>query len=96
MRRAFAEVLPEDVRSRKKSAYPSVQNPAYDEATRNWALGILNNPNAAIQPLLNQQGVRTAVERTGSGRSGIAQVSLFERIILLNEWLERYQVTLSL
>src|SRR5207302_5855308 len=34
LRRAFAHVLPEDVRSRKKSAYPSAQNPAYNEATR--------------------------------------------------------------
>lgn len=96
LRRAFAGILPEDVLGRKKSAYPSVQNPAYDEATRRWTLRILNDRNAAIHPLINSQVVRAAVESKGSGRSGIAQVSLFERIILLNEWLEKYQVMLTL
>ena len=96
LRRAFAQVLPEEMRSRKKSAYPSAQNPLYDEATRAWALRVLNNPNAAIQPLLNSRVVRGLVESEGSGRSGMAQVSLFERLILINEWLEKYHVTLSI
>lgn len=96
LRRAFAHVLPEDALYRKKSAYPSVQNPAYDEALHSWALRILNDSNAAIQPLLNSQVIRVLVENTRSGRSGMAQVSLFERIILVNEWLEKYHITLSL
>ena len=96
LRRACASVLPNEVRSRKKSAYPSAQNPQYDEATRAWALRILNNSNAAIQPLLNSQAVRALVESGGSGRSGMAQVSLFERLILINEWLEKYDITLAL
>lgn len=96
LRRAVADLLPEDVRSRKKSAYPSVQNPAYDAATRDWTLRILNDANAPIQQLINSEVVRAAVADQGSGRSGIAQVSLFERVILLNEWLEKYAVTLAL
>jgi asparagine synthase (glutamine-hydrolysing) len=96
LRRAFAHVLPGDVLYRKKSAYPNVQNPVYDEATRAWALLILNDSNAPIQPLFDSQVVQALVESKSSGRSGIAQVSLFERIILINEWLEKYQVTLSL
>jgi asparagine synthase (glutamine-hydrolysing) len=96
LRRAFADVLPEDVRSRKKSAYPNVRNPAYDEATRSWTGRILDDPNAPIQPLINSAVVRAAVDSNGTGRTGFAQVSLFERIIMLNEWLEQYQVTLAL
>jgi len=96
VRRGFTHVLPRDVLYRKKSAYPSVQNPQYDAMLRAWALRILNNPDAAIQPLLNSQIVRSQVEGGGSGRAGMAQVSLFERLILINEWLEKYHVTLSL
>lgn len=96
LRSAFAHMLPEDVVYRKKSAYPNVPSPAYDEATRAWATRILDNSNAAIQPLLNSQVVRNMLESNGPGRSGMAQVSLFERIILINEWLEKYHVTLSL
>lgn len=96
VRRAFAPLLPAEIVQRKKSAYPSAQHPQYDEATRAWALRVVNNPNAAIQPLLNSQVVRTLLENEGSGRSGMAQVSLFERLILINEWLEKYHVTLCL
>jgi asparagine synthase (glutamine-hydrolysing) len=96
LRRAFAQVLPEEVLYRKKSAYPSVQNPAYDEATREWTRRILNDSNAPIQPLLNSQVIRATIESNDSGRSGMAQVSLYERIILLNEWLAKYHITLSL
>ena len=96
LRRAFADVLPEDVRLRKKSAYPSAQNPAYEEATRDWTLQILNDSNAAIQPLLNRQVAREMVENRMAGLPGISLVSLYERIIQLNAWLEEYQVRLAL
>jgi asparagine synthase (glutamine-hydrolysing) len=96
LRRAFANVLPEDARNRKKSAYPSAQNPAYDEATRDWTLQILNDSNAAIQPLLDLQVARTLVENNAAGLQGITVVSLYEHIIQMNEWLEKYQVTLTL
>ena len=96
LRRAFARVLPEDVLYRKKSAYPNVPDPAYEEATRAWTRRILDDASAPIQPLLDSQVVRALVERARSGRSGMAQVSLFERIILINEWLRTYHVTLSL
>jgi asparagine synthase (glutamine-hydrolysing) len=96
LRRACKDLLPEELIYRKKSAYPSVQNPGYEEATRKWALRILDDIRAPIQPLLNQQVTRNLLTQPGSGRSGIAQVSLFERIILLNEWLGKYGVTLSL
>jgi asparagine synthase (glutamine-hydrolysing) len=96
VRRAFADLLPEELRSRKKSAYPSIQNPAYDQATRTWALMIVNDANAPIQALLNQPVALSLLEHESSGRSDIAQVSLFERIILLNEWLDKYHIKLSL
>jgi asparagine synthase (glutamine-hydrolysing) len=95
LRRAFAHVLPQDVQYRKKSAYPSAHIPAYDEATRNWTRHILDDSNAPIQPLLDTQAVRALVENKSSG-SGIAVVSLFERLIQMNEWLKTYHVTLAL
>jgi asparagine synthase (glutamine-hydrolysing) len=94
LRRAFAHVLPEDVLNRKKSAYPSAQNPAYEKLTRDWALQILNDSNAAIQPLLDTRVARTLVENNAAGLPGITLVSLSERIIQMNEWLKKYQVTL--
>ncbi len=96
LRRAFANVLPEDVRTRKKSAYPSAQNPVYSELIRDWARLIVNDPNAAIQPLLDTQVARELMENNTVDLPAITLLPLSERIIHLNEWLNKYQVTLSL
>ena len=96
LRRALDGALPDDARCRKKSAYPSAQNPDYEAATRAWALDILNDSNAAIQPLLDRQVARTLVENRTAGIPGVTLFSLYERIIQLNAWLEKYQITLTL
>jgi len=95
LRRAFTHVLPDDVRDRRKSAYPTVQNPAHDRATRDWTLEILNDANAPIQPLLDTRVVRALAESDAPLPPNLV-VSPFERIIQINEWLEKYKVTLSL
>lgn len=95
LRHALASVLPEDVLTRKKSAYPTFQSPFYEEATRNWTQHILNDSNAPIQPLLDTQIVRQVVEKKAP-LPAMAVVSLYECIIQLNEWLKQYQVTLAL
>lgn len=96
LRRALAHVLPQDVRNRKKSAYPITHNPAYDMAIRDWMLDILNDPNAPIRSLLDMQAVRTLVENKKSGQTGIELVSPFERIIQMNEWLKKYRIALAI
>ncbi len=96
LRRAFASVLPDDVLYRKKSAYPVVQNPAYSAATRDWALRIFNDANAPIHPFLNSPVVRTLVENNDPAQSEWGIVSLFERLIQINEWLKEYHVTVLL
>ncbi len=95
LRRAFAHVLPEDVRDRRKSAYPTVQNPGYDRATREWTLELLDDANAPVQPLLDRRVVRELAESDAPLPPNLV-VSPFERIIQLNEWLKKYEVTLSL
>ncbi|MGB8347400.1 MAG: asparagine synthase-related protein [Ktedonobacteraceae bacterium] len=95
LRRAFARVLPVDVRDRRKSAYPTVQNPAYDRATREWTLELLDDANAPVQPLLNTRVVRELAESDAPLPPNMV-VSPFERIIQMNEWLKKYEVTLSL
>ena len=94
LRRAFTDLLPEDALYRKKSAYPVVQNPAYLTATRDWALHIFNDTSAPIHPFLNGPAVRTILESTDPALSEWGIVSLFERIIQLNEWLKEYHVTI--
>jgi len=96
LRRAFASVLPEDVLKRRKSAYPTAQNPFYEQATNEWALHILHDPNAAIRPILDMPVAQSMLENKDASASGVVLVSLAERIIQINAWLTEYQVTLAL
>jgi asparagine synthase (glutamine-hydrolysing) len=95
VRRALTGILPDDVRTRRKSAYPSSQNPTYEEGLRQWALQILNDPNAPILPIINADLLR----RLAKGKApfpGEAANFLYERIIQVNAWLQEYQVSVVL
>jgi asparagine synthase (glutamine-hydrolysing) len=93
LREAMTGILPDDARKRKKSAYPSSQNPTYLNALRDWTLCIINDANAPIQPLINAQVLRAFAEDEASGQHWEAATYLFERIIQMNAWLKDYQVT---
>jgi asparagine synthase (glutamine-hydrolysing) len=95
LRRALRGILPDNVRTRRKSAYPSSQNPTYEEGLRQWALQILNDPNAPILPFINADLLR----RLSIGKAplpGEAANFLYERIIQVNVWLQEYQVSVLL
>lgn len=92
LRHAMSGLLPQDVLSRRKSAYPTSQNPSYTQQARAWALQILNDANAPIQPFLNRSVARPLVEGT-TALPDQAAASLYERIIQLNAWLQEYHVS---
>ncbi|MBJ8090924.1 asparagine synthase C-terminal domain-containing protein, partial [Bacillus cereus] len=62
LRRAFENVLPEDVRYRKKSAYPSTKDASYLQGISDWMLHVLNDPQSPILPLINVERVRAIAE----------------------------------
>ena len=95
LREALRGILPDDARTRRKSAYPSSQNPTYLNALRDWALHILNDANAPIQPLINTHVLQALAENKDAGSHGEAATYLFERIIQMNAWLKEYQVTVT-
>lgn len=49
LRRAFLRYLPEDVRYRKKGAYPSTKDEAYLQLISKWMLDILDDTEAPIR-----------------------------------------------
>jgi len=93
LRQTFADVLPDDVRNRRKSGFPSSQNPSYLQAVQDWALHILDEPNSPILPLIDTGIVRAIAEGKMPIRMGDWKGYLFERIIHINTWLEEYHVT---
>jgi asparagine synthase (glutamine-hydrolysing) len=96
LRRAFEGYLPEDVRYRKKSAYPSTKDKQYLQGVRNWMLQILDDPKAPILPYIDVEKVRAIAEGRSTGVQGSAVKGLFDYLIQINAWLDEYQITVTI
>ena len=97
LRRAFAGILPDDVRTRRKSAYPASLNPTYARAIQNWTLQVINDPNAPVRPLVNIPVIQAMASDTLPDMPGVPHdfiLMFLERIIQTNSWLQEYQVSL--
>lgn len=93
LRRAFADLLPEDALNREKSPYPSTQHPEYQQGLTEWVMQILNDANAPIHPFLNAQFVRAmASGNLGSSLPGQFAIFPLEQIIQTNAWLQEYNI----
>jgi asparagine synthase (glutamine-hydrolysing) len=89
LRRAVAGLIPEDVRLRRKSAYPISYSPSYLEALQAWVRNILADPAAPIVPLIN----RTLVNRLIMDQQpSLSIIYLYEYLIQVNTWLRDYHV----
>lgn len=94
LRQAFADILPDDARKRRKSAYPASHNPAYLLAIQELASQILNDSNAPVQALINKTIIRAVAENKVPGLSGEQSAFLLGRVIQMNEWMREYHITL--
>ncbi|MDA8145647.1 MAG: asparagine synthase (glutamine-hydrolyzing) [Thermaerobacter sp.] len=99
LRQALEGLLPPDVRSRRKSPYPSTHNPAYLTAMRERFLEIAADPASPLVPLLHPDAVRD-LTRTPAHEElpwfgqlmGTAQ--LFAYLIQIDTWLRDYRVVI--
>jgi asparagine synthase (glutamine-hydrolysing) len=92
LRRTFAEVLPSDVRYRKRRTFSVSQNPEYQQGVSQWVSQILNDTNAPIRPFLNIPVAQALAEGSLSDLPGSLRVGPMEQIIKMNAWLQEYQV----
>jgi asparagine synthase (glutamine-hydrolysing) len=95
LRAATADVLPASVVARKKSPYPSTQDPAYEQMLRDGLRAVLDDSRSPLLPLLEPKSARALTEGAYEGNSfGPARRGI-EVALSLNEWLSRYPVRLS-
>ncbi|RWL90242.1 MAG: asparagine synthase (glutamine-hydrolyzing) [Mesorhizobium sp.] len=87
LRAAAADLLPQSVLQRVKSAYPAIQDPTYDRMLRNRFTALLNDRNAAVAPLLSVDGSRALLNATDNLR--------VEHILTLQDFLSDYNVSLT-
>ena len=90
LRRAVADLLPDEVVHRPKSAYPTLQDRRYDVALANWMRDLLADPSSPVFDLVERETVRSLLDAghpvPGPWMSGMAY------LLYLNEWLTTYRV----
>jgi asparagine synthase (glutamine-hydrolysing) len=96
LRAATADVLPESVVRRRKSPYPSTQDPAYETMLRDRMRDMLSDANAPLRPLLDDGRARALLQGGFEGSSFGAARWGMELALSLNDWLTRYPVSLHL
>ncbi|WP_437566137.1 asparagine synthase (glutamine-hydrolyzing) [Sorangium sp. So ce542] len=95
LRAASDDLLPRSVLERRKSPYPATQDPAYAQALRGQLGRLLAQKDAPVLPLLDAARARAAASSAGGPSDEVSRSSV-EQVLLLNEWLARYEVKLAL
>lgn len=93
LRRALKGYLPDDVLYRRKSAYPTAQNPNYFQAVKRWMKEILTDANSPILPLIDKKKVEAVIDGKTDLNDGRI-TKLLEYLIQVNMWLKEYGIVI--
>lgn len=95
LRAAAADLLPESIVRRQKSAFPSIQDPGYDQGLIAGLSTSIHDHDGPLKPFLDP----AALQRLGA-KSEAGSFSDLERILVesterLNRWVDTYAVELD-
>ncbi|WP_306184343.1 asparagine synthase (glutamine-hydrolyzing) [Streptomyces sp. MK5] len=95
LRAAVRDLLPEEVLARRKSPFPTAQDPAYRTALREQLRAVVADPANPVNELLEPARVKSVLEDPSCGlRAGVTRMSI-EAAVQLHHWLAS-GVTVSL
>jgi asparagine synthetase B (glutamine-hydrolysing) len=95
LRAATRDLLPPSIAARRKSPYPTTQDPAYEEALRDELAKLLANDGPVLR-LLDVEQARAVLNDPVSPVSLDMSRRHVEFVLGLNAWLEEYGVRLDL
>ncbi|SDL65204.1 asparagine synthase (glutamine-hydrolysing) [Lentzea albidocapillata subsp. violacea] len=98
LRAAVADLLPQPVLERRKSAYPTTQDVRYGEVVRARFAELASDSGAVVAPLLDQAAVKAAMSAESAPRGAFAWVerASMEMVLQLDAWLTEYRVRIVL
>ncbi len=94
--------LPEEIVERKKSPYPKTWNPNYLSKVKKMLIDIMNNPQAPIRDLLNENDIWDIIKTDGKSfsRPWFGQLmtgpQLMAYLCQVNIWLEIYKPVIEI
>ncbi|MCF6114658.1 MULTISPECIES: asparagine synthase-related protein [Mesorhizobium] len=83
------DIIPQSVVQRVKSPYPAIQDAAYDKMLRTRFTAVLDDPSAAVAPLLSVDRSRALLGATNNLKG-------LGRILTLQDLLADYKVRLTI
>ena len=98
LRDATEGLLPEDVRRRPKSPYPKTHNPLYEQLVRAKLTAILDDPDAPIHGLVDEENLRAGLlsDAGDYGRPWFGQLmagpQMMAYLIQVNAWMKRFDL----
>jgi asparagine synthase (glutamine-hydrolysing) len=95
LRRALEGVLPEDLRWRKKSAYPSMANPTYAEAVKKKLEAIVADPSAPLRAVVDVGKVKASLASASAENTALpfgGPVRQWAYLVQVDAWFRRYRV----
>lgn len=96
LRKAFEDILPEDIVWRKKSPYPKTHNPSYKQEIDKEFLNMVNNKNSPIFEILDRQELLKLVNTTDTiywyGQL-MATPQTKAYLLQINYWIKELNVT---
>lgn len=96
LRQACADLLPEEIVTRPKSAYPASQDPEYLATVQNLVIDMVGDPDAPLFELMDRERVRTAVTSDLDALPGPITARTpaigLSYLLELNRWLSRVRV----
>lgn len=95
LRRALKPALPDDVRNRRKSAYPTSQDPHYLQTIRNLTLEMCSNKNNPIFSLINHSTLLAIANQSNKEINNFEARSAMEYMLQVNEWLKTYHIHIA-
>lgn len=92
LRAAAAGLLPETVRTRPKSRYPSPQNPAYVQAVWDRARAMIDDASSPLRPLLHLPNIRAMLGQELPPGQRDELTTPLASFLSIDTWLRSYRV----
>ncbi|WP_371779379.1 asparagine synthase (glutamine-hydrolyzing) [Streptosporangium subroseum] len=95
LRAASEDILPRSVLDRRKSPYPSTQDPSYEQALRVETARLLDRGDIAATPLIDLDRIRVILEQPMSDDSPPGTRASLDGLLEFNQWIEDYQLQIK-
>lgn len=96
LRAATAHLLPQSILAREKSAYPAVQDPAYERLLREDVAALLADTSHPAAGLWNVRAVAARLSRPMRASSSLGERVALERVRSIGTWVRDYGVVLDI